>query len=106
LENLNDSQGTNRENTKENIKPQLKGVHVCMSVCLYELRQHKLLCVEECLGFLHQRNRVKMEWLQDPNESNAVNLNSVKREASRYFRNKQKECLIYIKLITLKLTVS
>jgi hypothetical protein len=35
-----------------------------------------------------------MRWLQDPNQSNVDNLNSVRREASRHFRNKKKE---YIK---------
>jgi hypothetical protein len=52
------------------------------------LRQHKPLFVEECLGFLHQRNQAKMQWLQDPNQGNVDNLNSVKREASRHFRKK------------------
>jgi hypothetical protein len=32
-----------------------------------------------------------MQWLQDPNESNVDNLNSVRCEANRYFRNKKKE---------------
>jgi hypothetical protein len=32
-------------------------------------------------------------WLQDPNEVNGDNLNNVRCEASRYFRNKKKECL-------------
>jgi hypothetical protein len=34
-----------------------------------------------------------MQWLQDPNQSNVDNLNNVRREASRHFRNKLKECL-------------
>ena len=32
-----------------------------------------------------------MQWLQDPSQSNIDNLNAVRREASRHFRNKQKE---------------
>ena len=32
-----------------------------------------------------------MQWLQDPNHSNAYNQNNVKREDSRHFRNKKKE---------------
>jgi hypothetical protein len=31
--------------------------------------------------------------LQDPSEVNGDNLNNVRREASRYFRNKKRECL-------------
>jgi len=35
----------------------------------------------------------KMQWVQDPSQSNVDNLNNVKREASRHFRNKKKEYL-------------
>ena len=34
-----------------------------------------------------------MQWLQDPTQISADNLNSVKREASRHYRNKKKEYL-------------
>ena len=34
-----------------------------------------------------------MQWLQDPNHSNFDNLNKVRRDASRHFRNKKKEYL-------------
>jgi hypothetical protein len=34
-----------------------------------------------------------MQWLQDPNHSNVYNLNNVRREASRHFRNNKKEYL-------------
>ena len=34
-----------------------------------------------------------MQCLQDPNQSNVDNLNKVRREASRHFRNKKKEYL-------------
>jgi len=34
-----------------------------------------------------------MQWLQDPKQSNADELNNVRREASRHFRNKNKEYL-------------
>ena len=34
-----------------------------------------------------------MQWLRDPSQSNVDNLNSVRREASRHFRNKKKEYL-------------
>jgi hypothetical protein len=32
-----------------------------------------------------------MQWVQDPNQSNADNLNNVRREASKHFKNKKKE---------------
>jgi len=34
-----------------------------------------------------------MQWLQDPNQSNVDNLNNVRTEARRHFRNKKKEYL-------------
>ena len=34
-----------------------------------------------------------MQWLQDPNQCNVDNLNNVRHEVSRHFRNKKKEYL-------------
>jgi len=34
-----------------------------------------------------------MQWLKDPSQSNVDNLDNVRREASRNFRNKKKEYL-------------
>jgi hypothetical protein len=34
-----------------------------------------------------------LQWLQDLSEIKGDNLNNVRREARRYFRNKKKECL-------------
>ena len=34
-----------------------------------------------------------MQWVQDPSQSNVDNLNSVRREVSRHFRNKKKAYL-------------
>jgi hypothetical protein len=39
--------------------------------------------------------KAKMLWLHDPNQSNVDNLNSVRCEASRHFRNKKE----YLKAI-------
>jgi hypothetical protein len=73
---------------KENIKTSAKH-----SLGLYELKQHKLWFDEECLDFLDQRKQAKVQWLQDPSQSNVDNMNTVTREASRHFRNKKKEYL-------------
>ena len=35
----------------------------------------------------------KMQWVEDPSQFSVDNLNNVRREASRYFRNKKKEYL-------------
>jgi len=76
------------ENIKENIKTSAKE-----SQGLRELKQHKPWLDEECLGLLDQRKQATMQWLQDPKQSNVDNLNNVRREASRHFRNKRKEYL-------------
>jgi flagellar basal body rod protein FlgC len=43
--------------------------------------------------FLDQRKLVKRHWLQVPNQSNIYNVNNVRCEAGRHFRNKKKEYL-------------
>jgi hypothetical protein len=48
---------------------------------------------EECLGVLDQRKQAKMQWVQDPSQSNVDKLNNVRRETSRHFRNKKKAYL-------------
>jgi len=90
LENLSDGEGVDRtwENIKENITISAKE-----SLGLHELKQNKPWFDEECLGFLDQRKRAKMQWIQDPSQSNIDNLNNVRREVSRHFRNKKKACL-------------
>jgi len=46
---------------------------------------------EECLGFLDQRKQAKMQWVQDPSQSNIVNVHNVRCKDCRHFRNKKKE---------------
>jgi len=60
---------------------------------LHELKQNKPWFDEECLGFLDQRKRAKMQWMQDPSQSNVDILNNVRREVSRHFRDKKKAYL-------------
>ena len=40
--------------------------------------------------FLRSEEAVKMRWIQNPSRSNVDNLNNVRRDASRHFRNKKK----------------
>ena len=72
-------------NIKENIKISAK-----QSLGLYELKQYKPRFDEECVGFLDPRKHARMQWVQDPKQSNVDNLNNVSREASRHFRNKSR----------------
>ena len=58
-----------------------------------EFKQNKLWLNEECLRFLDELKRAKIQWVQDPSQSNIDNLNKVRREDSRHFRNKKKAYL-------------
>jgi len=90
MEDLRDSKDINRdwENIQDNIKTTAKE-----SLGLYKLKHHKQRFDEKCLDFLDQMNHAKMQWLQNSNQKNADNLNNVRREASRHFRNNMKEYL-------------
>jgi len=60
----------------------------------YELQQNKPWFGEECwVRVLDRRKQTEMRWSQDPNQSIVDNLNNVRLEASRHFRNKKKEYL-------------
>jgi hypothetical protein len=58
-----------------------------------ELKKHKPWIDEGCSKLLYQRKQAKLHWLQDPSEINGDNLNSIRRETSRLFRNKKREYL-------------
>ena len=86
LENSDDDEDVNRnwENIKEDIQTSVKD-----SLGLDEFKQNKPWFDEECLGFfLEQRKRAKIQCILDPSQSNVDNLNKVRREVSRHFRNK------------------
>jgi len=86
LENLGDDEDIRRawENFKENIKTSTKE-----SLGLHKLKQHNPWFDEACLGVLDQRKQVKMQWIHDPSQSNADNLNNVRRDDNRHFRKKE-----------------
>jgi hypothetical protein len=57
------------------------------------LKKHKPWFDEGCSELSDQRKQAKLQWLQDANEINEGNLNNIRREASRHFRNKTGEYL-------------
>ena len=59
------------------------------SLGVHEMKQHKPWFDDECLDILDQRKQAKMEWIQDPSQSNVDTLNNVRRDASTHFRNKK-----------------
>jgi hypothetical protein len=70
---------------RENIKISAKE-----SLGYCELKKHKPWLDEACSKLADQRKRAKLQGLQDPSELNGDNLRIVRREASRYFRNKKR----------------
>jgi hypothetical protein len=87
LEKLDNDGDINRawENIKESIQTSARE-----SLWLHESKQHKSWFDEESLGSLDRRKQDKMQWVQDPSQSNVENLNKVRRDASRHLRNKKK----------------
>jgi len=90
LENVNDYEDVNRtwENIKDNIQTSAEE-----SLSVHELKQNKPWYDEECLVFLDQRKRAKLQWIQEPRQSNVDILNNVRREVSKHFRDKKKAYL-------------
>jgi hypothetical protein len=60
---------------------------------VHELKQHNPWFDEECLGFLDQKKQAEMQWIQNPSENNVDNLNNIRHDASRHFKNKMKAYL-------------
>jgi hypothetical protein len=89
-ENLDTKVDINRasETIRENIKISAKE-----SLRYYELKKNKLWFDEGCTKLLDQRKQATLQWLQDPSEINGDNLNNMKRETSRHFRNKERQYL-------------
>ena len=73
------------DSIKENIK-----ISATESLGMHEMKQHIPWFDEECLGILDHRKQAKMQRIQDPTQSNADNLNNVRRDASRHFRKKRR----------------
>jgi hypothetical protein len=86
LENLDDDVDIKRawETFGENIKISAKA-----SLGYYKLKKHKPWYDRGCSKLLDQRKQAKLQLLQDPNEIDGDNLNNIRCEASRYFRNKK-----------------
>jgi hypothetical protein len=76
------------ETIRKNIKISAKE-----SLSYFEFRKHKPWLDKGCSKLLVARKQAKLQWLQDPSEINGDNLNNVRREASRHFRNKKREYL-------------
>jgi hypothetical protein len=63
------------------------------SPAYYELKEHKPWFDEECSELLEQRKQPEYQWFQNPSEINGDNLNNIRLEGSRHFRNEKREYL-------------
>jgi hypothetical protein len=90
LENLEDNGDTNSawDTIRANINISAKEC-----ICHCEAKRHKPWFDEECLKLVDRRKQAKLQWLQDPSIVNEDNLSNVRWEASRHFRNKEREYL-------------
>jgi Zn-finger nucleic acid-binding protein len=90
LENLEDNGDINGAwgSVRENIKT---SAQESLGYC--ESKYRKVWFDEGCSKLVDQRKQAKLQWLQDPSEANEDNLNDVRQEVSRYFRNKKREYL-------------
>ena len=68
------------------------------------MKQHRSWLDEECLGFLDQRKQTKMQWLQDPSQSNldALKIQDVNLEDISVTKRRN---ILNLKSIDLTLTV-
>jgi hypothetical protein len=90
LEDLHNNGDINR--TCEIIRERIK-ISAKESIGLYESKSCKPRFDEECSKLVDRRKWAKLQWLYDPSEVSENNLNNVRREASRYLRNKKREYL-------------
>jgi hypothetical protein len=58
-----------------------------------ESKHRKQWLDEERSELVDRRKQDKLQWLQDQSEANEDNLSDARREASRHFRNKEREYL-------------
>jgi hypothetical protein len=90
LEILDESFDINNawESIGENIKTSAKG-----NLRYHRLKHNKPWFDDVCSKFIDQRRQAKLQWLQNPSQINGDNLQNVKRETIRTFRNKKREYL-------------
>jgi hypothetical protein len=89
-ENLDESFDINNawENITENIKTLAKD-----NLGYYRLKLNKLWFDDECSKLIDQRKQDKLQFLQNRSQINGDNLQNLRYETSRTFRNKKREYL-------------
>jgi hypothetical protein len=76
------------ESIRENIKTSVKH-----NLGYHRLKRNKPWFDDECSKLIDQRKQAKLQWLQNPNQFNGDDLQNLRRETSRTFRNREREYL-------------
>jgi hypothetical protein len=58
------------------------------SLGYHERKKHNVRLDESCSELIDQGKEARLQWLRDPSEINADNLNDISHESRRHFRNK------------------
>jgi hypothetical protein len=77
------------ESIRENIKTSAKD-----NLGYQKLKRNKPWFGDECSKLIDQRKQAKLQWLQNPNHISRDNLQNLRHETSRTFRNKKR---VYLK---------
>jgi hypothetical protein len=90
LESIDESFDINNawESIRENIKTSAKDNLECQ-----KLKHNKPWFDDKCLKVIDQQKQDKLQWLQNPSQINGDNLQNLRHETSRTFRNKKREYL-------------
>jgi hypothetical protein len=88
LESLDEGFDINNawESIREHIKTPAKD-----NLGYHRLKHNKPRFDDECSKLIDQRKQDKLQWLQNPSQINADNLQQLRRETSKTFRNKKRE---------------
>jgi hypothetical protein len=76
------------EGIRENIKTSAKD-----NLGYQKLKHNKPWFDDECSKLMDQRKQAKLQWLQNLSQINGENLQNLRHETSRIFRNKKREYL-------------
>ncbi|PSN38555.1 hypothetical protein C0J52_14819 [Blattella germanica] len=91
-ENVATEEENNINREWESIRDTIK-LSASESVGLLKKRQSRKWFDDECADMVNKRKLAKMNWMREPNEQNSEQLCSIRRETTRFLKNKKREYL-------------
>jgi hypothetical protein len=92
LENLNESLGINSAWDSSKVLEKIK-TSAKENLGYHTVKENKPRFGDECSKSIDQWNQAQLQWLQNPRQINGDNLQNLRLETSKTFRNKKKEYL-------------